>query len=162
MQPSDTISSALQQEYTFERLSSAVYLGLAAAADSASWLGFATWFKKNAAEELEHAGKFYDYMLDRDLVPQVDEIASIGVAGDDSPLGWMKLALMQEQKVTANVSAMFADAVQAGDGQTVAFLMWFLDEQTKSERFLTDIIRMLEVAAGDVAAIRQIQKEELK
>ena len=63
---SKTVESALNKQINEELQSAYIYLGMAAEADRLGLPGFANWFKMQYQEELAHADKFFNYVLERD------------------------------------------------------------------------------------------------
>ena len=63
---SKKMEAALNTQINEELSSAYVYLQMSSAADSMGLPGFANWFKLQYNEELNHADRFFNYILERD------------------------------------------------------------------------------------------------
>lgn len=137
------LMQALQDQLTMERQNAAIYDALSAALDVVFWDGSSKFMKHSANEEREHADKFCGYIIDRLGMPQFSALDGCNVpSGDDLAL-YFELALQREKMTTQAINTLCYVADEAEDPQTKAFLIPFLDEQTKSERELSDYVMML-------------------
>ncbi|MBT3279772.1 MAG: ferritin [Phycisphaerales bacterium] len=136
------IEEALNSQYNFEMYSANIYLSMAAWADSQNLSGVANWFKVQYAEEMFHAQKFYDYIIERGgrvIVGQLDKPQSDWA----SPLAAFENALHHEGIVTGRVNDLMSLAIDSKDHATVAFLQWFVSEQVEEEANADAIIQKL-------------------
>ena len=62
---SGTIQAALNAQINEEIHSAYIYLAMAAESDRLGLPGFNNWFKKQYSEELSHADRFFNYILER-------------------------------------------------------------------------------------------------
>ena len=62
---SKNLSSEINTQIKLELYSAYLYLSMAAYFEGKNLSGFANWMKKQAAEEQEHAMKFFEYLHDR-------------------------------------------------------------------------------------------------
>lgn len=155
--PADLLS-ALNDQTTLERYSSAVYLALAAQFERLSLTGFAAWARRASAEETGHAGKFFDYLADRNETPLVDALDA-PPAGRGDPLALVQAALEQERVVSEALRQLYGQAEALQDPPTCGFLLPFLAEQVQSERELTELAARLQLAAGNGAALLLLDHE---
>ncbi|HMN61286.1 MAG TPA: ferritin-like domain-containing protein, partial [Anaerolinea sp.] len=58
---SKTLLDEMNNQVKYELYSAYLYLAMSAHFDEANWYGFASWMKKQAAEEQEPAVKFPEY-----------------------------------------------------------------------------------------------------
>ena len=137
------VETLLQQEVTLERTNRDFYRLGSFILDNEGWGGFAKFFKKSSDEEQEHADKFSNLLVDRNINPVYDTIRNI-MALEGNPLVWCKAAYEAEQKTTAAIQEIYKQAMDEGEYLVLEFLHWFLEEQRKSEREVWDIIQMLE------------------
>lgn len=135
-----------------EEKASRIYRHLANWAERASWVGIAKFFRKEAAEELEHSNKFQDYVLIRggavpmDSLPSVPEIPK-------SPLEAFDIVRRAEIDVLNKILAISAAAKDANDWDTVRFLHEFTEAGTKQIDFLRVCIDQLARAENNAAAL---------
>lgn len=127
------IEAALNDQIHHELASAYLYLSMAAHFEASNLPGSARWMRRQAKEEVGHAMKLFDYVNDRDgrvtlrAMPQPkSEFASLVEVWEQ--------ALAHEQRVTGLISALYAQAQQAGDHATQAALQWFVTEQVEEEK----------------------------
>lgn len=128
------------------------YLAMSAWFETTPYRGFAAKYRKAAMEEHTHAMKFYDYLADRD--GRIKILATSEPATEfDSVAHAARVALEQEQRVSAQIRSIYAAANACGDFETVSFLQWFLNEQVEEERVATDFLGYAELADGNAVAL---------
>lgn len=143
----EQLESALNAQVTMEYGAAYSYFAMSAWFEAEGLPGMAQWMRAQAAEELAHAEKFYQFVLDRggriDLgaieAPQTDFAQSIDV---------FRKSLEQEQAVTASINDLYAMAVDLKDFASLPLLDWFVAEQVEEEASVQQIIDDLD-RAGD-------------
>lgn len=156
------VLDSLNRQITNERNNSAMYLALANRLDFSNLTGLASHMRAASADELTHAQKFSDYLIDRYAFPVVAPLES--ATPPDGPMlsiGTLcfAAALQREMQTTEQIKTLYDIAEQADDPQTCQFLLWFLEEQTKSEREYAELVARLQFAQGCPAAVLQIDHE---
>jgi ferritin len=134
------------------------YLSMAAYCESANLPGFARWMRMQAREEVEHAMKFYDFILDRGsrvLLQAMDQ----PVADFGSPLEVFEQALEHEQRVTAMINDLYRLAVKENDYASQTFLQWFVTEQVEEEKNAGDVVETLKMIGGKSEALFLLDRE---
>lgn len=104
-------------------------------------------FYRQALEERNHAMMIVQYHIDRSLpvtIPATPEPKS-DFTDVVEPL---RLALEQEQDVTAQIEAIFRAARAEGDALGEQFLLWFLEEQVEEVAAATTLLTVAQ-RAGD-------------
>lgn len=140
----NSLTIALQKQFNKERFNSAQYAALSAALSFRNWTGAAKYMMDNSEDELSHANKFADYMTDRGIMPVLEIVEKPIALNEDNYLLAFQHALDLEQATTEAINQLFFICESSEDPQTEQFLLWFLEEQTKSERELSDHIMMIE------------------
>jgi ferritin len=155
---SDRLAKAYNDQITLEFSSSHAYLQLAAYFADRSLSGFEAWMRGQAAEERDHALKFFDFVLDRG---NAVELGAIDAPGQPpaSALEAFEIALSHEKKVTASISALLDLAQSEGDGASYPILQWFMTEQVEEESSVGEIVDQLSFADGNSAAILMLDRE---
>ncbi len=152
---SKNLLDEMNNQIMHELYSAYLYLAMSAHFDEANWGGFAGWMGKQAAEEQEHAMKFFEYIHDRGgkVVLQTIEKppASFG-----SHLEVFEEVLKHEQKVTARINLLYSIAVKDSDYASQQFLDWFVKEQVEEEKNATQIVEWLKMAGDSTNALFQI------
>ncbi len=144
MKLSTKLEKALNNQINLEFNSAYAYLGMAAYFEHANLTGFAKWMKVQSTEELGHANKFFDYVVERG--------GRVGLQTIEEPktdyksaLEAFKASLGHEQKVSASICAIYELASSERDFATLSFLKWFLDEQVEEEKNVSEMLAKLEM-----------------
>ena len=134
----DAINEQIQAEF----YSAYMYLSMSAYFESRNLPGFAKWLRVQFQEEQGHALKFYDYVIERDGVVQLQP-------SPKPPMEWegnleaFQAVLEHEQKVTGLINKLYEVALKEKDYATQVMLQWFINEQVEEEKNAHDIIEQL-------------------
>lgn len=156
------VLNTLQQQVARERQNEAVYVTLANAFEVLNLDGFASFMHDAANEEAEHARKFTDYIIDRNAAPvTLPLIAYTAPMADMLTAGavYMQAALDLEISNTNQIKILYDLAEEIHDAQTCVWLIWAIEEQTKAERELTQLVARATFAQGCAAAILAMDHE---
>jgi ferritin len=144
---SKAVHDKMNDQIQAEMYSAYLYLSMAAQFETQNLPGFAHWMRKQSAEELEHALKFFDFINERGGAVMLKGIeqppTSFGSATDV-----FKASLAHEQLVTSLINGIYDVAVQEKDYASQIFLNWFVSEQVEEEKHATEILETLKMA-GD-------------
>jgi len=151
---------ALQDQYNKERMNEQVYAAFSAALEAANWPGFAAWMLSASADERDHSKKFRDYLIDRNQSPALSALAAPPLMDGNDPRPFFQAALNLERENTASITALEELAETLDDDQTEMFLIWAIEEQTKSERELVDAL--LELNRADNTGLLMLDREYAK
>ena len=152
------VQDALNEQIKTELYSAYQYLSMAAYCESANLPGFAHWMRAQAREEVEHAMKFYDFILDRGGRVLLEAIEQ-PVTEFGSPLEVFERALAHEQKVTATINDLCGLAVGKNDYASQAFLQWFVTEQVEEEKNAVGVVENLKMVGGESEALFLLDRE---
>lgn len=147
------ITTELQTKFnaqiTLEFSASMVYRQLAAEMDVQDFRGLATWLRTQAEEEMVHANKFIDHVIDRDGHPNIGAIDAPKVGTGVSVLDVFEAALDHERKVSESIRDLYRASEAAGDVDSRPLLNWFVEEQIEEEATVSEIIGHLKLIDGD-------------
>lgn len=130
------------------------YQALAEASALQSFDGCAKYFEGSSLEEFGHLRKFLRFLTDYGNVPVVmPPVQAVDVQSLSTPREWFTLALGLEIEVTRAINEIAAMASEQGQHEVRQFLDWFLAEQVSSVSEIQTIIRLLDRAWSDPAAI---------
>jgi ferritin len=141
------MQEALNKHANAEFYSSYLYLSMSAYLQSLNLAGFAHWMRVQAQEELAHAMKFYDHVIERGGRVTLQAVEAPQHQWD-SPLAAFEDAYRHEQKVTSLINQLVDEAVQTKDHATNGFLQWFVSEQVEEEASVDAIVQKLKLV-GD-------------
>ena len=155
---SNTMLSEMNAQVKHELFSAYLYLSMAAHFEDANLGGFASWMRLQAAEEQEHAMKFFDFIIDRGGKVALQAIDQPPVEFT-TPLAVFEKVLHHEQQVTALIHKLYALAVKEGDYATQVFLNWFVSEQVEEEKNASTILETLKLIGDKSNAIYQLDHQ---
>ena len=143
------MEAALNEQIKEEFASAYLYLSMAAYLAASGWDGMAQWMRVQAKEEVEHALRLFDHVLERGgevrllALPQPEQTW-------DSPLAAFKAAYDHERYITDRINKLMDLARELNDYATQTMLHWFVTEQVEEEDQTRKIAELLE-RVGDSA-----------
>src|SRR5271157_1119908 len=106
MKLSNKLEKAIIEQINLELSSAYAYLGMAAYFSQTPFTGFAGWMDLQTKEELCHAHKFFDYVVERGGKVSLKAIAEPKVEFK-GPLEVFQAALGHEQRVSAAIAGLY-------------------------------------------------------
>ena len=155
---SQKIQDALNKQINEELSSAYVYLAMAAESDRLGLPGFVNWFKMQYQEELGHADRFFNYVLERDGEVKLTSIAGPQIA-NETALSLFEKALAHEQHITQCIFDLKDLARAESDHATDVFLEWFVTEQVEEEANARAVIDQLKMIDGNPNGLFMIDRE---
>lgn len=155
---SPNINKALNKQINEELFSAYIYLAMSAKSDSMGLSGFANWFKHQYQEELSHADRFFNYILERNGEVTLDAIDKPTV-GDSTPLELFEKSLSHEQHITSCIFKLKDLAREESDHATDVFLEWFVNEQVEEEAATSAVIDQLQMVKDNPSGLFMIDRE---
>lgn len=134
------------------------YLAMACWLDTSDLPGFATWMMAQSAQELTHARKFIDHLLERDLAVRIPGIDAPSSSWSDVKSCFEEV-LASEQKVTASIDALYDRAVETADRPAQRLLDWFVTEQVEEENVARAILARLKLAGDSGVGLLMVDQE---
>lgn len=157
----EKIYKALNEQIKHEFYSSNLYLSIASYFENIPLEGMAKWFRKQAEEEHEHGMKIYNYINDRNLMVDLQDIPK-PPAKFESVEEVFKQALAHEKKVTHWIYEIYEMALKEKDHATHVFLQWFITEQVEEEKNANDNLDQIQYIGDDKAALFVIDQNFAK
>ena len=152
------IETALNEQINQELDAAHNYLAMSAYLDRTNLSGFASWMKIQHDEELEHAMRLYQYVLDRGGRVELGAIDKPRTDYEDIHEVFRK-ALEMEKANTASIHALYRLATEQHDFATQSHLQWFLDEQVEEEKIFDEVRALLEMAGNDKSALLMLNEK---
>lgn len=138
----EKLQEALNREINAEFASAYLYLSLAAHFGSTGLPGFAHWMKVQAQEEVGHAVRFFDHLMDRG--GRVTLMAIDQPPGEfGSAASVFEQVLERERTISSAIHDLHDLAVQESDHASLPLLLSFIAEQIEEEKAVTDILDQL-------------------
>jgi len=154
--PSAKVIAALEKQADHELLASQHYLAMSYWCDVHHYAGFASFFKKQAAEELEHANKLLKHLADRDVVPKIGAVPAPGGAFK-AVIETAQAAYDFERANTAGIHAAYEVALAEKDYPAQVMLHWFIAEQVEEEAW-SDKLLIKTREAGCAGALMNLDR----
>lgn len=152
------IQKAINAQINKEMFSAYLYLAMSADAAGKGYKGTAKWFRVQYQEEMEHALKFYDYVLEQGAVVTLEAIEKPKVAFK-SLLEMFEATLKHEQFITQSLNALMDLAVAEKDYATQGLLQWYIKEQVEEESNDNDVLTMLRMAGTSAGTLLMVDKQ---
>jgi ferritin len=155
---SERVQAALNEQINEELYSAYVYLAIAAESDRLGLPGFTNWFKRQYHEELGHADRFFNYILERNGNVSLAEIRRPEI-GNETPMSLFQKSLAHEQHITGCIFKLKDLARSESDHATDVFLEWFVKEQVEEEASVQSVIDQLRLIDGNPNGLFLIDRE---
>ena len=141
-----------------EIYSAYLYLAMSAYSESKGLKGFANWLYVQYQEEMTHAMRLYNYLLE-----QGGEVELRAIEQPPKEFGasleMFEKVLAHEQFITKSINELVDLAIQEKDHATQIMLQWFVTEQIEEEANDNEIIDQLKLAGKEGGALFMIDKE---
>jgi ferritin len=155
---SKKMEAAINKQINLEIQSALMYLQMSAHFAHENLNGFGHWMRIQHSEELVHANKLFDYLLQRD-----GEVGLTAVAAP--PRTWKttiaacEAAYAAEVNNTTQINALMDQAIKENDHATRVILEWFVEEQVEEESSALNLIKQVQLAGNAPGAILLLDRE---
>lgn len=153
-----SVQNAINDQIGLELESAYAYLAMSAQLACQNLEGFAAWMRMQAQEELGHAMRLFDYMLERGCVVELPAVAAPDVPKAE-PLALFEASLAHEQKVSASIHDLYQLARSENDYATELQLQWFVTEQVEEEASVGLAVEKIRMAGGDKSALLMLDAD---
>ncbi len=155
---SDKMLKALNDQCNAELYSGYLYLQMSAWFADQNLAGMANWMRIQALEEQSHAGKFFDFIIERGGKAVLQPIEGPPTEWD-SPLKAFQDAYKHEQYITGRINDLVALARDEKDYATEGMLQWFVNEQVEEEANADANVKNLQMVQGDARGLFMVDRE---
>jgi len=136
-----------------------LYFAIGAWFESQNLEGFAAWMKSQAFEEMSHAMRFYNHILERGGEIALDTIAK-PEGSWKTPVEAFQAAYEHELKVTGMINDLVDLAQQEKDNAAIyGLLNWFIEEQIEEEDQTLKAVEKLKMVEGSKEGLYMLDKE---
>jgi ferritin len=148
----------LNKQINAEYWSAYFYLSMSAYCAGVGLAGAANWMRVQYREEIAHALKFFDYVIERGGKVELKPISEV-------PNEWNGIidvfeeTLKHEQIVTSLINNLMDVAIEEKDHAAKSFLQWYVDEQVEEEANVKTIIDQLQMVDGKGNGLFMIDKD---
>jgi ferritin len=155
---SDKLRDILSKQVNAEYFSAYLYLAMSVSVDQMGLKGASKWLFGQAQEEMEHATKIYNYMLERGAAIELYAIDKPQTSFKDVH-EIFKMVLEHEKKVTGMINAIATMAMTESDHACYQFMMWFVNEQVEEESSVSDILNKLDLIGDNKGLLLTLDNE---
>ena len=152
------METAINKQINAELYSAYLYLSMSAYFQTLNLGGFANWMRIQAQEELTHAMKFYDYLIERGGRATMLIIEAPKTTWP-APLAAFEDVYKHEQKVTGLINDLMNLAATEKDHASVNMLHWFVDEQVEEESSADDIVQKLKLVGKGGSGLLMLDQQ---
>ena len=152
------MQDAINDQVNAELFSAYFYLSMSAYFENIRLRGFANWMRVQAQEEMLHAMKMFDFVIERGgraILKAVDAPANEWA----SPLAAFQAVVEHEQKVTARINKLVDIAMELRDHACSTFLQWFVTEQVEEESTAGQIVDELKMIGDAPSGLFMMDRE---
>jgi len=153
-----TMEKALNKQINAELWSAYLYLSMSSYFESISLSGFANWMIMQSQEEVNHAMRIYNYVIERGGRAILEPIDKVQTSWN-SPLEVFQETYKHEQKVTSLIENLVDIAEKEKDRATLNMLQWFIDEQVEEESSADEIVQKLNLIGDQGSGLFMLDNE---
>ena len=135
-----------------------IYLSMAAWLHSKALDGMGHWMRVQAHEEMLHAMKFFNHLIDRGGKVALKDLKQLKVQWK-SPLEVFQDALEHEKFISKKINDLMSIARQEKEYASEPLLAWFTDEQIEEESNANKITEQLEMVGADKSGLLMLDRE---
>ncbi len=157
--PSPAFVARLNEQIGHEFAASQQYVACAVHYDAETLPRLAAFFYAQAMEERDHAMMMVRYLLDTDAAVAIPGVAA-PVSRFEDVVAPIALALDQERRVTEQINELARLAREESDFTSEQFMQWFIKEQVEEVATMSDLLRVAQRSAADVAEIEDYLARE--
>ena len=154
----ERLNQAINDQIKNELESYYIYLSMAAYFHSISLDGMGHWMRSQAHEEMIHAMKFFEHILDRGGKVVLQDLKQLKTEWT-SPLQAFKDAYEHEKFITGKINELTSIAREEKDYASEPLLAWFSDEQVEEEASAGKITDQLEMIGEDKSGLLMLDRE---
>ena len=154
----ERLLNAMNDQIKNELESYYIYQSMAAYFHSNSFDGMAHWMRCQAHEEMTHAMKFFDHILDRGGKVQLQDLKQLKTEWS-SPAEAFNDAYAHEQFISGKINDLMAIAREEKDFASEPLLSWFIDEQVEEEASSSKVAEEIAMVGDSKSALLMIDRE---
>jgi len=154
----EKIRKAFNEQINHELYSAYLYYSMAAYLHSIGLDGMAQWMHTQVLEEMLHAQKFFDHIVERDGKVELEAIKKPQLEWK-SALDIFQAAYKHEQFISGKINDLMSLSREENDYASQGMLQWFVDEQVEEESSTSKIAQQLELVGETGNALLMLDKE---
>lgn len=152
------LNDAMNEQIKNELESYYIYLSMAAWLHSKALDGMGHWMRVQAHEEMLHAMKFFNHLIDRGGKVALKDLKQLKVQWK-SPREVFQDAFEHEKFISKKINDLMSIARQEKEYASEPLLAWFTDEQIEEESNANKITEQLEMVGADKSGLLMLDRE---
>jgi ferritin len=152
------LNDAINDQIKNELESYYIYLSMAAYFHSKALDGMGHWMRVQAHEEMVHAMKFMNHLIDRGGKVVLKDLKQLKITWK-SPLEAFQDAYKHEQFITGKINDLTTIARQEKEYASEPMLAWFSDEQIEEESNTSKIMEQIGMVGADKSGLLMMDRE---
>jgi ferritin len=152
------LNDAMNEQIKNELESYYIYLSMAAWLHSKALDGMGHWMRVQAHEEMLHAMKFFNHLIDRGGKVALKDLKQLKIQWK-SPLEVFQDAFEHEKFISKKINDLMSIARQEKEYASEPLLAWFTDEQIEEESNANKITEQLEMIGADKSGLLMLDRE---
>jgi len=152
------LNDAMNEQIKNELESYYIYLSMAAWLHSKALDGMGHWMRVQAHEEMLHAMKFFNHLIDRGGKVALKDLKQLKTQWK-SPLEVFQDAFEHEKFISKKINDLMSIARQEKEFASEPLLAWFTNEQIEEESNATKITEQLEMVGADKSGLLMLDRE---
>ncbi len=152
------VQEIMNEQIKHELESYYIYLSMAAYFHDLDLDGMAQWMRSQAHEEMVHAMKFFDHILDRGGQVTLLDLKQIKTEWS-SPLEAWQDAYEHEQFISGKINEIMAVVREEKDYSSEPLINWFVEEQIEEEASTSKIAAEMKRNNNDERGLFMLDRE---
>lgn len=154
----ENLAKDLNKQLNKEFYSAYLYFAIATYFSEISLSGFAKYMKRQAKEELKHAQKIHNYLIDRGIKIEYERIEAPDASWINT-LDAFEYAYNHEKYMTESIHNIYKQAKEEKDYSLEVFLDDFVKEQSEEEAKFSKMIDRIKIATACDCGIHTLNLE---
>jgi ferritin len=153
------VEAALNDQVNKEFYSAYLYLSMSSYFEEKNLQGFSNYMKVQYQEEVSHAMKIFNYIMERGGRAILQPIDEVKVDWKDV-IEVFEDTCEHEKFITDSINTLVDISQEERDHATVNMLQWFVSEQVEEEATPNGILEQLKMVDGKGAGLFMIDREQ--
>lgn len=148
----------LNEQINKEMHSAHLYLSMNAYLNSKNLPGFSNYMRVQYQEEMSHALKLFDYLLERGEKVKLEKVEAVKIEWKD-PIDVFEDTYKHEKFITKSINEILEIAHEVRDYATINMLQWYINEQVEEEAHVSSVLEQLKMVEGKGTGLFMLDRE---
>ncbi len=152
------VEQVLNEQINREYHSAYLYLSMCAYFEEENLDGFSNFMRVQYQEEVSHAMKFFDHIIERGGRVTLQPVAAVKTEWN-GVIEVFEDTLKHEKYITKCINDLLEVAYEEKDYATINMLQWYVAEQVEEEASASSILQQLKMIEGKGAGLFMLDRE---